>query len=58
MSFIQMKEHYHYPKKIEISDSTGIKNPALNQRPPYVELIYDNNKKVNLTNKGIKEEGK
>jgi hypothetical protein len=42
-------------KKIEISDSTGIRNPAFNQRPPYVELNYDNNKKVNLTNKGIAE---
>lgn len=45
-------------KKIAISDSTGINNPAFNQRPPYIELNYDNNKKVNLTNEGIKEEEK
>jgi hypothetical protein len=44
--------------KIEISDSTGIKDPAFNQRPPYVELNYNNNKKVNLTSKGIEEEKK
>ena len=44
--------------KIEISDSTGIKNPTFNQRPPYIELNYDNNKKVNLTSDGIKEEEK
>jgi hypothetical protein len=44
--------------KIEISDSVGIKNPAFNQRPPYIELNYDNNKKVNLTKNGIKEEEK
>ena len=44
--------------KIEISDTTGIKNPAFNLRPPYIELNYDNNKKVNLTNDGIKEEEK
>jgi hypothetical protein len=40
--------------KIEISDSTGIGNPALNQRSPYIELSYGN-KKINLTNEGIKE---
>ncbi len=40
--------------KIEISDSTGIENPAFNQRSPYIELSY-NNKKINLTNEGIKE---
>jgi hypothetical protein len=44
--------------KIEISDSTGITSPSFNQRPPYVELNYDNNKDVYLTSKGIKEEGK
>ena len=26
--------------KIEISDSTGIKEPAFNQRPPYIQLIF------------------
>lgn len=40
--------------KIEISDSTGIENPAFNQRSPYIELLY-NNKKINLTNEGIIE---
>ena len=44
--------------KITISDSTGIKDPAFNQRPPYIELNYDKNKKVNLTKDGIKEEEK
>lgn len=44
--------------KIEISDSNGIENPAFNQRTPYIELTYGD-KKVNLTNEGIKkEEGK
>jgi hypothetical protein len=43
--------------KIEISDSTGMQNPAFNQRPPYIELNYGN-KQVNLSNEGIKEEEK
>ena len=38
--------------KIEISDTTGMKNPAFNQRAPYIELLF-NNKSVNLTNEGI-----
>lgn len=42
--------------KIEISDSTGIKEPAFNQRPPYIQLIFNNNKEVLLDNNGIKEE--
>ena len=41
--------------KIEISDSLKMKNPALNQRPPYIELIYGS-KHVNLTADGIAEE--
>lgn len=48
-------------KAIKISDSTGIKNPAFNQRPPYIELTYghNNDKKLYLTANGIiKEEGK
>ena len=40
--------------KIEISDTTGMKNPAFNQRSPYIELLY-NNKSINLTNEGIIE---
>ncbi len=45
-------------KKIEISDSTGIQNPAFNQRPPYIELTYGrtNNKKLYLTDNGIVKE--
>jgi hypothetical protein len=43
--------------KIEISDSTGIQNPAFNLRPPFIQLIYGN-KKVNLTKDGIVEEEK
>ena len=41
--------------KIEISDSLKMENPAFNQRPPYIQLIYDSNH-VNLTNEGIAEE--
>ncbi len=37
--------------KIFISES-GVENPALNQREPYVELI-DDNKSLYLTNTGI-----
>jgi hypothetical protein len=45
-------------KKIEITDSTGIQNPAFNQRPPYIELVFGENnvKKINLTENGIKKE--
>ncbi len=38
--------------KIHVSDN-GLQKPALNQRPPYVELI-DGNNKYELTSKGIK----
>jgi len=38
-------------KKIFISES-GMKDPALNQRPPYIELI-DGENKINLTSNGI-----
>ena len=41
--------------KIEISDSLKMENPAFNQRPPYIELIYGSNQ-VNLTDEGIVEE--
>lgn len=43
--------------KIEISDSTGMQNPAFNLRPPFIQLIYGNNK-VNLTEDGIVKEEK
>ncbi len=46
---------FRLDRKIEISDTTGIQNPAFNQRPPYIELVYGN-KKVNLTEKGIEKE--
>ena len=42
--------------KIAISDSIGMKNPAFNQRPPYIELIYNTDRKLYLNNDGIKEE--
>ena len=43
--------------KIEVS-KTGLKSPALNQRPPYVELIDGKNFKVLLRNDSIEEEKK
>lgn len=46
---------FELENKIEISDSTGIQNPAFNQRSPYIELIYGD-KKINLTDEGIAEE--
>lgn len=53
------KGDFSLENKIEISDSTKMQNPAFNQRPPYIQLVYDNNKKVNLTENGIvKEEAK
>ncbi|HKI77562.1 MAG TPA: hypothetical protein VKA26_03365 [Ignavibacteriaceae bacterium] len=42
--------------KINLSDSVGVSNPAFNLRPPYIELNYDNNKKLYLSNEGKKEE--
>lgn len=42
--------------KIAVSDSIGMKNPAFNQRPPYIELLYDINKKVYLDKSGINAE--
>ncbi len=49
---------FRLDKKIEISDTVGVQNPAFNQRSPYIELVYGNNK-VNLTASGIvKEEDK
>ncbi len=43
--------------KIEVSDSTGIINPAFNQRPPFVSL-NTGNKNINLTEDGIAKESK
>jgi hypothetical protein len=41
-------------KKIEISKTENLKDPAFNQRMPYIELL-DGDKKLLLTNEGIKE---
>ena len=52
---------FRLEKQIKISDKVGILNPAFNQRPPYIELVYGENSanKVNLSEKGIvKEETK
>ncbi len=45
-------------KKIEISKNTGIQNPAFNQRPPFIELVYGQNsdQKINLNEDGIVKE--
>lgn len=40
--------------KIAISDTLGMKDPAFNQRPPYIELVYGT-KKINLKHDGIAE---
>ncbi len=48
-------------KKIEISEKEGIQNPAFNQRPPYIQLVYGpkSEEKLNLSEDGIvKEEEK
>jgi hypothetical protein len=52
--------NFHQYEKIGITDSTGMQDPAFNQRPPFIELTYNSNQKVNLTEDGIKklEEGK
>ncbi len=49
---------FRLKNQITISDTSGIENPAFNQRPPYIELTYDPDKKINLTNEGIQEEKK
>lgn len=41
---------------IAITDTTRMQNPAFNQRPPYIQLVYGD-KSVNLTQNGIKKEG-
>ncbi len=43
--------------KIEVSQ-TGLTAPALNQRPPYVELLDGKSPKVYLTSDNIEEEKK
>jgi hypothetical protein len=40
--------------KIAISDTLGMKDPAFNQRPPYIELVFGS-KKINLKHDGIAE---
>ena len=41
--------------KIAVTDTTGMHNPAFNQRPPYIELVYGN-QSVYLTRNGIRKE--
>jgi hypothetical protein len=40
--------------KIVISDTLRMKDPAFNQRHPFIELVYSG-KKLNLTHEGIAE---
>ncbi len=47
---------FRLDKRIEISDTTGIKNPDFNQRSPYIQLVYGD-KKVNLTEDGVVKDG-
>jgi hypothetical protein len=42
---------------IEVSQ-TGLKSPALNLRPPYVELLDSDGFRKNMTRDGFAEEGK
>lgn len=42
--------------KIAVTDSIGMKSPAFNQRPPFIELQYDINKKIYLDKSGINAE--
>jgi len=49
---------FNLEKKITISDSAGVQNPAFNQRSPFIELVYGpgSTNKINLTSNGIKKE--
>jgi hypothetical protein len=40
--------------KILVSQN-GLENPAMNQRPPYIELLNENNPPILLTKEGILE---
>lgn len=42
--------------KIEIKANEGMKDPAFNQRAPFIELVYDNNKKLYLNKDGMTKE--
>ncbi|MBI3006235.1 MAG: hypothetical protein HYY49_12590 [Ignavibacteriales bacterium] len=37
---------------------TGLENPALNQRPPYIQLLNDKDKPMLLSKSGIQQGGK
>jgi hypothetical protein len=49
---------FRLEKKISVSESAGLQNPAFNQRSPFIELVYGENsaKKIDLTQKGINKE--
>ncbi|HEX9253729.1 MAG TPA: hypothetical protein VF870_15895 [Ignavibacteriaceae bacterium] len=48
------KSAFSLKTKILISETTGLLNPAFNQRSPYIELL-DDGKSIKLTSEGIQE---
>lgn len=48
------KSAFSLKTKILISETTGLSNPAFNQRSPYIELL-DDGKSTKLTSEGIQE---
>lgn len=36
-------------------EQNGLVNPAMNQRPPYIELCYGSNASIRLTKEGVSE---
>lgn len=48
------KNAFNLKTKILISETTGLSNPAFNQRSPYIELL-DDGKAYKLTSEGIEE---
>lgn len=48
------KSAFSLKTKILISETTGLLNPAFNQRSPYIELLNDG-KSIKLTSEGIQE---
>jgi hypothetical protein len=51
------KNAFSLKTKILISETTGLSNPAFNQRSPYIELLSDG-KAYKLTSEGIEEGAK
>lgn len=51
------KNSFALKTKIMISETTGLSNPAFNQRSPYIELLNDG-KAYKLTSEGIEEGAK